>query len=220
MTRTIATMVTGVVSLVTISGGSAIGQTPTPTETPTPTPISAPPASSLSERPNYIGTCRSSGAVQLKVYADTAQTQPLGEIPAYTKIILTGILAPGLAQLRSPIVGWAPAGGLLTNCDATPPQPGTLKGECRQLESFPDLRNGLTAYDTPGGAMQTYQGKTDGPAANAKVYFTKPVSQSTHQGRPYVRVFYLSLSGSERLGWVSAGVVINGQLKSNFKLCQ
>jgi hypothetical protein len=107
--------------------------TPTPTSTPTPTPPSTvtpqpspttpaaqPTTVPLSEKASYIGTCRSIGVEALKVYADTAQTQEVSELPAFSKITLTGVLGQGIAQISQPAMGWVKTANLSTNCEARP----------------------------------------------------------------------------------------------------
>lgn len=152
----------------------------------------------LFERPSYIGQCRSSGATLLTVYEDSSLTRPVDDIEPYTRVTLTGVLGTGVAQLEDPL-GWVRAATLLTNCDAgEDPDPDPV-GACFRVVPT----SGLIAREAPAGAAQTYQGQTDGPAGNSRVYGTVPPQQQTASPYTWQRVYYTSLSGEERLGWVA-----------------
>ena len=100
------------------SPASSPTQTPQAKPSPSPTPNAKPSSSKLYENVSYIGTCRSSGASPLNVFTNTALNRVVSELPAYTRVTLTGIIGEGIVQLREPVVGWAKSETLLTNCDA------------------------------------------------------------------------------------------------------
>ncbi|MBF2077332.1 MAG: hypothetical protein IGR76_02135 [Synechococcales cyanobacterium T60_A2020_003] len=62
---------------------------------------------------------------------------------------------------------------------------------------------GLIARETPAGQAQTYQGQTDGPAGQSRVYGLVPPQRQTIAPCTWQRVSYTSLSGDERIGWVA-----------------
>lgn len=184
---------------------------PAPAAVPAAAPAAAPAATTtLSERTDYIGTCRGTTAA-VNIYEDTQLTRKVGTVAARGSVTLTGVLGNGIAQIRTPSVGWIQTTNLVTNCtggsNPTPPD-NTQRGECRRLRDpdvdgagYESLRFGLRAYDNPGTTPQTHQGSSDGPAKGARVFLTKP---SQTNGK-WIRVFYTSVSGRERLGWISAG---------------
>nr|WP_290226695.1 hypothetical protein [Trichocoleus desertorum] len=185
--------------------------TPSPAPSPAPAPAAAPAATtSLSERPDYIGTCRGTTAA-VNIYEDTQLTRRIGAVPARASVTLTGVLGNGIAQIRTPSVGWIQTTNLVTNCTGgnTPTTPGNAqRGECRRLRDpdvdgagYESLRFGLRAYENPGTTPQVYQGSSDGPAKGARVFLTNP----TQTNGKWIRVFYTSVSGRDRLGWISAG---------------
>jgi hypothetical protein len=152
----------------------------------------------LYERPTYIGQCRSSGATLLTVYEDSSLTRPIDDIDPYTRITLTGVLGTGVAQVEEPL-GWVRAATLLLNCNASgDPDPDPV-GACFRVVPT----SGLIAREAPGGTAQTYQGQIDGPAGNSRVYGTVPPQRQTVSPHIWQRVYYTSLSGNERLGWVA-----------------
>ncbi|MBW4490485.1 MAG: hypothetical protein KME12_22125 [Trichocoleus desertorum ATA4-8-CV12] len=201
----------------------AASPTPSPAPSPTPSPAPAPAAAptpaaapaattSLSERPDYIGTCRRTTAA-VNIYEDTQLTRRVGTVAARSSVTLTGVMGNGIAQIRTPSVGWIQTTNLVTNCTGGNPGNGTppgnaQRGECRRLRDpdvdgagYESLRFGLRAYENPGTTPQIYQGSSDGPAKGARVYLTNP---SQTNGK-WIRVFYTSVSGRDRLGWISAG---------------
>jgi hypothetical protein len=224
--------------------------TPTPTPaTPTPAPAtreapfrpSAAPQSNqtepqLYERASFIGTCRSSGTQPLNVSADITRNRYTTTIQPYTRITLTGVIAYNnsgqvqYVQISQPAVGYVPTATLLTNCDAQPtptptPTPPT-KGACYVIRRAL-APNGLAAYESPGGAPQRFpntpNGNQDGPAGGSQVFFTNPATPSQNfNNRTFARVFYTSLGGGDRLGWVSQGPVGStpGAPTSNFEPCR
>lgn len=161
----------------------------------------------LSERSDYVGACRAAGTQTLTVYDDARLSRSIGTIPASSRVTLTGVLGNGTAQIKAPYVGWVQA-GQLKQCDSTP-NPTPQKGACRRLRDpdldgaqYESLRYGLAAYDLPNKQQpQKYGQYQDGPDKGAQVYFTDP---RQIDGK-WVRVFYTSLSGNDRLGWVSLG---------------
>lgn len=167
-------------------------------------------AAPLAERADYVGICRASGSTSIAVFEDARLTKPVGNVPANTQVILSGVLGAGIAQIKAPTVGWVQSANLKLCSGGTPPaKPQTVaQGECRKLRdpavdgpTYADLRGGLKAYDQPGKGPQVYEAKQDGPSQGATVFLTKPAQV---EGK-WVRVFYTSLSGKERLGWVSLG---------------
>lgn len=166
--------------------------------------------SALSERADYVGACRASGPTTIAVFEDSRLTKPAGNVPANTQVVLSGILGSGIAQIKAPTIGWVQSANLKLCSGGTPPtKPDTVvRGECRKLRdpavdgpTYADLRGGLKAYDQPGKGPQIHEAQQDGPGKGATVYLTKPAQV---EGK-WVRVFYTSLSGKERLGWVSLG---------------
>ncbi|HEY9858467.1 MAG TPA: hypothetical protein V6D16_03100 [Candidatus Obscuribacterales bacterium] len=189
-----------------------LAQAASPAPSPAPTPAAAPAATtSLSERPDYIGTCRGTTAA-VNIYEDTQLTRRIGTVPARASVTLTGVLGNGIAQIRTPSVGWIQTTNLVTNCTGGDTGGNTggnaQRGECRRLRDpdvdgagYESLRFGLRAYENPGTTPQTYQGSSDGPGKGARIFLTNPVQTN---GK-WIRVFYTSVSGRERLGWISAG---------------
>jgi hypothetical protein len=182
--------------------------------------VQTPPATQLTERVSAINTCRNTGNNPLPVYSDTAQTQAIGRLQPFTKVTLTGILGPGIAQVREPIVGWIQSATLQTDCNARPGGTGTGTGSGtgtgtgtgtgapRRGTCFVVLTNGgLFAYDTPGGPQQTFEGQNDGPDAGSRVFAVDPVQRAVANNRRFVRAFYTSISNAERVGWISEGPV-------------
>jgi hypothetical protein len=227
----------------------ALAQTPAPSlaprSAPSPAPREAPfrPAAApqatepqLYERDSFIGTCRSSGAQPLTVSADVTRNRYTITLKPYTRITLTGVIAYNgsgqvqYVQINQPVVGYVPTATLSTNCDAGPtptPSPSPEgKGTCYLIRRAV-APNGLSAYDSPGGPPQRYPnsptGNQDGPGAGTQVFFTKPATPSQNlNNRTFVRVYYTSLGGGERLGWVSQGPVgsVAGAPSSNFESCR
>lgn len=169
----------------------------------------------LTERSDFVGGCRLTSEA-LSVFDDARQTQPTGSLAAETRVTLTGVLGEGIAQIRSPRLGWIRVASLRT-CEVANPNP--VRGECRRLRdpitdgpAYEELRFGLRAYDNPGRGIQVdNQGNPDGPTRGARVFFTAPPQFSDG----WVRVFYRSRSGFERVGWVSLG----SNNRVNFAYC-
>lgn len=219
----------------TPSPAAPTGERETPFS-PSAAPRSATPEPQLYERASFIDTCRSSGAQPLNVSLDVTRNRFLTTIRPYTRITLSGVIAYNnsgqvqYVQIRQPVVGYVPTATLLTNCNAqptptptpTPPEKGTCYVIRRSLAP-----NGLAAYETPGGAPQRFPntptGNQDGPAGGSQVFFTNPPTPSQNFGnRTFARVFYTSLGGDDRLGWVSQGPVGSapGAPSSNFEPCR
>lgn len=136
---------------------------------------------SVFERPSFINTCRSSGSTELVVYANTAQTQVVGRIPAFTRITLTGIVGSGVVQVRTPLVGWVRSATLLTNCDARPPAADL----CFQVTA-----DELVVRDAPYGNVLTSVVRGD------RVFSSNPPQrQTTSDGRIWIRVTVRGVTG-------------------------
>lgn len=215
----------------------AVAQTPA-REAPF-SPAAAPAAISepqLYERANFIGACRSSGIQPITVSADITRNRYTTTIQPYTRITLTGVVAYNnngqvqYVQISQPSLGYVPTATLLTNCDArptpTPTPTPTGKGACYLIRRAV-APNGLAAYDSPGGTPQrspnTPTGFQDGPASGSQIFFTDPATASqNYSNRTFVKVYYTSLGGSERLGWISQGPIGSaaGQPSSNFEPCR
>ncbi|NES98427.1 MAG: hypothetical protein F6K32_25265 [Desertifilum sp. SIO1I2] len=186
-------------------------------------PIAQATPGAITEQVGFINTCRESGSTGLTLYEDAALTRAAGTIQPNTVVTLTGLVAPGIAQIKSPDVGWVRAATLSTNCgtetpitDATlPPDIDTNPIYCRRLrdstrdgQAFSALDRGLIAYNTPGSGMQTYLGSPDGPARAATVRITRtPPETQTFEGNTWIRVKYTSVAGEARIGWVTNGPV-------------
>lgn len=224
---------------------------PAPRTAPSPTPQAAPretpfrPAAApqanqaepqLYERSSFINTCRSSGIQPITVSSDITRNNYTTTIQPYTRLNLTGVIAYNnsgqvqYVQISQPVVGYVPTATLMTNCNAGPtPTPAptpTGKGACYLIRRAV-APNGLAAYDSPGGTPQRHPnsptGSQDGPAAGSRIYLTNPATPSQVQnGRTFVKVYYTSLSGSERTGWISQGPSgsVAGAPSSNFEPCQ
>jgi hypothetical protein len=197
-------------------------------------PAAAPQSSEpqLYERASFIGVCRSSGAQPITVSADVTRTRYTGTIQPYTRLNLTGVIAYNSSgqvqyvQISQPTLGYVPTATLLTDCNAGPTPPNPTKGTCYLIRRSL-APNGLAAYESPGGAPQRYpnspNGQQDGPASGSRVFFTNPATPSQNfNNRTFVRVYYTSLSGNDRLGWISQGPVGSapGAPSSNFEPCR
>jgi hypothetical protein len=210
------------------------------TPTPPPTAPTAPPTreaapaaqetgdTPLYERTSYINGCRQATATT-EIFLNTALgpvNQRVGTVTTGTQVTLTGVLGTitgigGVAQIKQPVVGWVRAANLTTCDDGGLPG----KGTCYVVRRT-NAPNGLSAYDNPGRDPQRYPnrptGAQDGPDAGSRVYLTNPpTAAQTYNGKVFVKVYYTSLSGGERLGWVSQGTVgsVIGSPTSNFQPC-
>ncbi|MGG6296250.1 hypothetical protein ACQ4M4_17815 [Leptolyngbya sp. AN02str] len=156
----------------------------------------------VSERPSYVNTCRSSGASVLNVTLDSRQTRPLRQIQPYTRIVLSGVLAPGVAQIREPVAGWVPSATLLTNCDAGPVT--SNPGQCYQV-----LADALQVRTAPYGDYRATV------VRGTRVYAGNPPQrQTTSDGR---RWLYVYDAPSTALGWLSESG--SGGVGSNLGAC-
>jgi len=101
--------------------------TPTPEAAPAATPATRADTPGLFERVEYINACRQTNRA-VEIFADTAlsSVNRVGSLPANAQVTLTGVLAPGRAQVvrrNSPdtpivVVGWVNA-AYLTNCGSS-----------------------------------------------------------------------------------------------------
>ncbi|MEO1146150.1 MAG: hypothetical protein AAFY26_11200 [Cyanobacteria bacterium J06638_22] len=141
------------------------------------------------------------------IYRDSEMTGNIMQLAPEAQVRLTGIVGDGLAQVKTPRVGWVNAGNL-----KMPFQGGYTKGTAYRLRNTPELRNGLLAYYEPGASMN------DGPAATSTVFLTVPGDSYVENGRIFVRVFFTGKFGAERAGYVSQGPVGStiGETSSNF----
>jgi hypothetical protein len=220
-----------------LSGAIAPALAQTLAQTPVPPPAVTPDSDvPVVERPTFVGTCRSSGAATLPVFSTTAQGEKVGEVKPFTKIVLTGIVGQGLVQIREPRLGWVRTATLLANCDAkasaaTPtPTPAPTPSPAMTPKPTPTAtptgglpsaapkscwivtaKDGLAARETPGGAMQTVSGGSDGPGKDEKIFVTDPVERQTVEARQWLKVTYRSLKGSDRVGWIAEGRTDGGR---------
>ncbi len=214
------TAVGGLQASATVSAIEIAQASPTPAPEPrAPVPGDA----ALYERASYISTCRQVNATT-EVFQNTALgpvSQRVGTVNAGSQVTLTGVLGDiagigGVAQIKLPVVGWLRSANLAT-C-GTPP----VTGSCYIIKTA-TAPNGLYAYADPISAQkQLYNGQADGPAGGSKVYFTTPPTPSqTARNTIFVKVTYTSLSGSDRVGWISQGPVGStpGGATSNLSVC-
>ncbi|MBD1911820.1 MULTISPECIES: hypothetical protein [unclassified Leptolyngbya] len=168
---------------------AAPAQAPAPTPTPAPAATPAPRADlPLVERTTYVGTCRSSGSTALPVYSSSTLGQTVATLQPYTRIVLTGVLGNGTAQISNPSLGWVRSATLLTDCDAGEETGG--RGACYQVA--PAV---LAVRTAPYGNLIASL------AQNQRVYATAPPNrQTTSDGRIWLQVFYNQTSN---LGWMA-----------------
>ncbi len=191
----------------------------------------------LNEKASYVGTCRSSGSDTVSVFADTAQSKPVGTLKPFTRIVLTGVLGSGIVQITDPLVGWIKTDTLLTNCEAkapgssapkptpapapTPtPTPAPESGNATPAAKACFLvvpKEGLAARETPNGKIQASKFGNDGPLGGSQVLTTDPVERTTAGDRIWLKVTYDSANGGKRTGWISEGVPNGGK---NIKGCE
>ena len=180
---------------------------------------------SLTEKADYVGACRGSGATALTLFEDSRKTKVVGTVPAGVVVTLTGVVGNGVVLIRNPSVGWIESTTLTTNCTAggqTTSETGPLPADidvnplyCRRLRSsaidgpdYRDLDAGLAAFDRPGSSLQTAFGSADGPARGATVRITRtPPETQTYSDRTWIRVKYTSQLGTQRVGWISNGAI-------------
>lgn len=177
----------------------------TPPQTPPAAPQEKPPTgsqsapiaprvdnTSLYEKTDYIGMCRRTNTT-VGVFSDTALSPAnrLGTLTPNTSVELTGVLAPGLAQITrrtSPttivVVGWVSASHL-TTC-GTP----ALKA-CYQVNvDYLSVRTAPSTGSNVRGSLRI----------NSIVYATSnpPKEQTSGEGRIWSEINYLSSPG-----WIS-----------------
>jgi hypothetical protein len=221
----------GLQSVTALELAQAAPATPAPTRSPAAPAAPATPAPAaqqstdtpIYERSSYINTCRAANTTT-EIFLNTALgpvDQRVGTITSGAQVTLTGVLGDitgvgGVAQIKTPVVGWLRSANL-TSCNSNP-----TKAACYfvKLSTAP---NGLFAYEDPTTKQkQLYNGQADGPAGGSRVYFLNPaVASQTVGGFIYVKVFYTSLSGSDRIGWISQGATgtTPGSSTSNFRSC-
>jgi hypothetical protein len=158
------------------------------------------------ERKDLIDAVRAANQT-IWIYRDSEMSGNIMQLAPEAQVRLTGIVGDGLAQVKTPRVGWVNARNL-----KMPSQGDYTKGTAYRLRNTPELRNGLLAYYEPGASMN------DGPAASSTVYLTVPGDSYVENGRIFIRVFFAGKFGSERAGYVSQGSVGStlGEPSSNF----
>jgi hypothetical protein len=173
----------------------------------------------FTERADQIDTCRGTTST-LTVHKSSALNNQIGTVSASASITLTGIFGAGVVQIKAPQVGWVSTNTLITNCGAAadgglPDDIDTNPQYCRRLRSaevdgsaYADLNTGLVAREKAGGDFQ-YVGntnQTDGPSRAAIVRFTgRATDLQDTDGRRWMRIKYISLMGTPRVGWVPNG---------------
>ncbi|HEY9639600.1 MAG TPA: hypothetical protein V6C57_03910 [Coleofasciculaceae cyanobacterium] len=223
------------IELAQASPSPAAPATPAPAPaTPAPAPATPAPApraqepgdTPVYERVNRINVCRQANATT-EIFLNTALgpiNQRVGTVTAGTRVTLTGVLGDipgigGVAQIKQPVVGWLRAANL-KECSNEPTNP--TKGACYSIRTTA-APNGLYAYEDPKtGQRQTYNGQFDGPAGGSRVYLLNPpLATQTVGTKVFIKVYYTSLNGSDRVGWVSQGPVgsVIGSSTSNFAAC-
>lgn len=134
------------------------------------------------ERPSYVGTCRGT-EVQLTVFADTSRTRTVGQVPAFSRVTLTGVVGLGLVQLQGPVVGWVDASQLKTNCNPQPPA-----NVCFQVTA-----DELLVRSAPYGTYLFSVFRGDRVFANRP-----PQRTTTADGRVWMRI-----TSQSRTGWLA-----------------
>jgi len=161
----------------------------------------------LFERKDLIDAIRATNQ-SIWIYRDSEMNGNIVQLAPEAQVRLTGIVAEGLAQVKTPRVGWVNAANL-----KMPSSPiDYVKGKAYRLRNTAELQNGLLAYYEPGAKMN------DGPAANSLVNLTEPSDSYVENGRIFIRVFFTGKSGATRAGYVSQGPVgsVLGESSSNF----
>ena len=173
----------------------------------------------LIERVELIDSCRST-ATAVTIHKSSALNDAIGTVPPNASVTLTGIFGAGVVQIKSPLLGWIATNTLLTNCSVPPDSslPADLDTNpryCRRLRSaevdgsaYADLNTGLVARNTPGGDFQYVSGsnQTDGPMKAAIVRFPgRATDVEDAVGRRWIRIKYVSIQGTPRVGWVANG---------------
>jgi len=161
----------------------------------------------INERKDLIDELRTTNQT-IWIYRDSDLTGNIMQLAPDTQVSLTGVVGAGLAQIKTPRVGWVNAGHLKILDGSS----GYTPGKAYRLRNIPELQNGLLAYYEPGSPMN------DGPAANSIVRLTEPVDSYEANGRVYIRVFFTGKSNTSRAGYVSQGPIgsILGAASSNF----
>lgn len=173
----------------------------------------------LTERADQIDTCRGT-TTPLTIYTRSTLNGAIGTVPETSSITLTGVFGAGVVQIKAPQLGWVATNTLMTNCGGAPD--GGLPTDidtnpqyCRRLRSididgsaYADLNTGLVARNTANGAFQ-YVGntnQTDGPGKAAIVRFSgRATDLQDAGGRRWIRIKYVSIAGTPRVGWVPNG---------------
>lgn len=158
------------------------------------------------ERKDLIDAVRATNQT-IWIYRDSEMTGNIMQLASEAQVRLTGIVGDGLAQVKTPRVGWVSAANL-----KMPSQDGYQPGKAFRLRNTPELQSGLRAYYEPSADMN------DGPAANSTIYLTEPADSYVENERVFVRVFFTGKFGATRAGYVSQGPVGSkmGESSSNF----
>lgn len=176
-------------------------------------------APTLTERADQIDACRGT-TTPLTIYTTSTLTGAIGTVLENSSVTLTGIFGTGVVQIKAPQLGWVATNTLISNCGGAPDgglpvDIDTNPQYCRRLRSvafdgpaYADLNAGLAARNTANGTFQ-YAGssnQTDGPTKAAIVRFPGKASDLQDAGgRRWIRVKYMGLAGTPRVGWVPNG---------------
>lgn len=173
----------------------------------------------LIERADQIDTCRGT-TTSIPIYTTSTLTGAIGTVPENSSVTLTGIFGTDVVQIKAPQLGWIATNTLISNCGGAPDgglpvDIDTNPQYCRRLRSvaldgpaYADLSTGLVARNTANGTFQ-YVGTSrqlDGPMKAAIVRFPgKATDLQDVGGRRWIRVKYIGLAGTPRVGWVPNG---------------
>ncbi|MBW4693772.1 MAG: hypothetical protein KME27_18665 [Lyngbya sp. HA4199-MV5] len=176
-------------------------------------------APTLTERIDQIDTCRGT-TTPLTIYTTSTLSGAIGTVLENSSVTLTGIFGTGTVQIKAPQLGWVATNTLISNCGGAPDgglpvDIDTNPQYCRRLRSverdgaaYADLQTGLVARNTPNGTFQYVDtsNQTDGPTKAAVVRFSGRVADLQDAGgRRWIRVKYIGMAGSPRVGWVPNG---------------
>ena len=230
-----AAFMTATVGLQSVAALELAQLSPAPTPA-SPAPTSPAPAAQQTttdtpvyERSSYINACRTANTTS-EIFLNTALgpvSQRVGTVTSGTQVTLTGVLGDiagvgGVAQIKAPVVGWLRSANL-TNCNGGGNGGGVATKAACYFVKISTAPNGLFAYEDPTTKQkQLFNGQGDGPAGGSRVFFIDPaVAPQTVGGFIYVKVFYTSLSGNDRIGWISQGSTgtTPGSSASNFRSC-
>lgn len=184
-----------------------------------PVPLLLAQVPTLTERADQVDTCRGTTA-SITIYTTSTLSGAIGTVPENSSVTLTGIFGTGVVQIKAPQLGWIATDTLISNCGGAPDgglpiDIDTNPQYCRRLRSieldgpaYADLSTGLIARNTANGTFQ-YVGssrQTDGPRKAAIVRFSgRATDLQDAGGRRWIRIKYIGLAGTPRVGWVPNG---------------